>query len=541
MRGVGISLTVRSALVAGILLLATLAGRPGGAAPPPQPASPRDLNLVLIFVDTLRADHLGCYGYPRPSSPAIDTLAADGITFEGMYTPHTVTLPSFMSIITGLYPESHGVQLILKDRLSPRVGTLGESLKAGGFATFWFGPGDDPHLDPAVGFGRGFDRVEVFPDNLARARESLLGALDQAGGRRFFLAFHTYKMHVPYFPAPRYREMFPGKRVPAVPESLEELEEKALAELRLAIGARKGLAWDLLGEELVDRIARDVALEGHPGDLVGDILGLLKPLGQRYRWHSLMYRLYAAGVGPRDAEGVAQLVDLYDACILEFDQEIVSPLVKGLRARGLYEKTVIALVADHGEEFGEHGGFRHGTTLYEEATHVPFILRVPGGKKGVRNGSLLQTVDIAPTLLELLGAPPLPLAQGVSIAGDLEGKGKGSGRERVFGSIPFLSYVQDREWKLIVPRDCINFRSLPPWMCRTFPFLFEEERRLFRHADDPGERVNLADGEVETVDRLEAELVCWQKMLPGYAGTGWAFPPTVDERTRERIRRTGYW
>jgi arylsulfatase A-like enzyme len=98
----------------------------------------------MVWIDTLRADHLSCYGYDRKTSPNIDSLALESVVFENNFTPHTVTISSFMAIFTSLYPGSHGEFHIAKDKLSPQVKTLAEILKMYGYSTIWFGPERDP-------------------------------------------------------------------------------------------------------------------------------------------------------------------------------------------------------------------------------------------------------------------------------------------------------------------------------------------------------------------------------------------------------------
>ncbi len=175
-------------------------------------ASPRpfeNYNIVLIFIDTLRADHLSCYGYFRKTSPNIDQLAKKSVVFEQNFSTVSFTNASFMSIITSLYPKSHGVLYIYKDKLSPRVKTLAEILQMYGYKTAWFGPLNDPHLDPKVGFGRGFDDVfdtfPGFPKQLDKLRTNLCDWLQRNKDRKFFLNFHTYKVHAPYLPSLKYK------------------------------------------------------------------------------------------------------------------------------------------------------------------------------------------------------------------------------------------------------------------------------------------------------------------------------------------------
>jgi len=191
----------------------------------------KNYNVILIYIDTLRADRLSCYGYSRKTSPNIDKLANESIVFTRNYTPITYTLASFMSIITSLYPKSHGVLEILKDKLSPGIKTLAEVMHIYGYKTAWFGPKGDPHLDPAIGFGLGFD--EIMPSNESHDLDNPQGRdlcnwLEANKDKRFFLNFHTYKPHLPYLPSPAYREKFGIQKQAIVPSSMEEVKKKIL-------------------------------------------------------------------------------------------------------------------------------------------------------------------------------------------------------------------------------------------------------------------------------------------------------------------------
>ena len=190
----------------------------------------RGPNLLLVSIDTLRADHLGAYGYTLPTSPVIDRrLAAEGVTFEEVYSQSPKTTPSHMTLLTSLYPSVHGIEMWQEGTpgrvLNPRVHTLAEVLKDAGYATAAFTGG--ANLDRSRGFNQGFD-VYKHNDQLARARR-WLGA---HRGRKFFLFFHTYAVHDPYVPPPDLVAAFaPDYRGPVL---------DALARLR----AGKGGWWD---------------------------------------------------------------------------------------------------------------------------------------------------------------------------------------------------------------------------------------------------------------------------------------------------------
>jgi len=153
-----------------------------------------DYNVLLIIIDTLRPDHLGCYGYPKDTSLTIDKIAKDSVLFENAFSNAGYTLPSTMSILTSLYPSSHGMKVIYKDKLSPRVQTMAEILQAYEYQTAWFSLLKEPHLDIDIGFGRGFqDKVELSLQ--FEGREKLLDWLKTNQEKKFFLAVDARQVH----------------------------------------------------------------------------------------------------------------------------------------------------------------------------------------------------------------------------------------------------------------------------------------------------------------------------------------------------------
>ena len=312
--------------------------------------APRPRNLLLISLDTLRADHLGCYGYPRPTSPFLDRLASQGVLFEQAWATSPWTLPSHASLFTGLYPSQHGV--MTEERALPAdLPTLAESLRDRGFATAGFVSGI--FLGARFGLGRGFDRYVAIPTRpasggtgtslSATARVSAGGLewLASQSGRPFFLFLHYFDIHSDYLPEPRFAALFEKPYRGVVDGSTRQL----MAFLRGQIAF--------------------------------------------------------------DAEDRERLVDLYDAEIRQLDQGL-EELFARLAERGALADTVVVVTADHGEELFDHGGVFHGRTQYQEMLRVPLILLGPGIPRGLRSQQPVSLVDLAPTLLTLfgLGVPP---------------------------------------------------------------------------------------------------------------------------------------
>ena len=475
-------------------------------------------NVVLIYLDTLRADHLSCYGYFRKTSPHIDQLATESTIFEQNFAPVSFTISSFTSIISSLYPGSHGVFHICKDKLSPRVNTLAQILKSYGYQTAWFGPLRDSHLDPEVGFGRGFDELAGFENEfvLEKVKNAFCSWLDAHKDKKFFLNFHTYKMHAPYLPSPKYKGKFTEiKSMKGVIEDIDEYYRGSIKQIM----KDKRLAIEIMGQDLYNEFMA-------AGLILGDIEQMEEffvSRGKRDKLSGIRSFVYWSGLHLGEKAVNSYVQALYDADIREYDSEVIGPVIKKLKALNLYDKTIIIICSDHGEEFYEHGGFSHGKTLYDEVTRVPWLIRVPWVKQAKRVKEFTQTVDIMPTLLDLLKIPIPHQAQGESLAGFINGQGPLPLREYVFGRIMDKSSIRSKEWLLV-----LEDNELDP-------------KQLYDLRADPGQQNNVYSKHQDIALELEFKLREWEKSLPSYRDQEYSFSPEIDKITQERIRKTGYW
>ena len=331
-------------------------------------------NVVLISIDTLRADRLGAYGERLPTSPTLDRrLAGAGVVFERVFSQSPKTTPSHMTMLTSLYPAVHGIELwegqTAGPVLNPRVDTLAEVLRNAGYATAAFTGG--AHMHRARGFSQGFRRYR-HDDQLRRAR----AWLRQKAGRSFFLFFHTYQVHDPYKPPPELIPLFTG----------QEGDAPIL--------------------DVVRRV-RDGGLDG---------------------WEH-GHKLFWDAVDPSNPRDVAFVSHLYDAGIRHMDDATLTPLLDELDALGVSNDTLVVFTSDHGEAFLEHGHFLHGD-LYEETLHVPLVLRFPGRiPAGTRVAQRARLLDVMPTILDLVGVPAPPRLQGRSLAALARGTAPPDGQD----------------------------------------------------------------------------------------------------------------
>ncbi len=301
----------------------------------------RPANIVLIVIDTLRADHLGCYGYFRDTSPNIDAFAKQSIFFEQAYAPMATTLPAHVSLFTGLYPLEHNILANAGDggqpfRSKPSMRSIVELAKEDGCVTAGF-VGATP-LKRVAGLDIGFDtyvQPETAQADAGPTTDAALAWLNQHSHERFLLFVHYFDPHVPYNPPAPYHSMFTTD-----PELQAFIAEREIPDV-----VRPGLCRGRV--PTVTHVA----------------------------------------------------TNLYDGEIRYCDEH-VGRLLDSLRQRGLWENSVIILTADHGEGLNQHDWPQHGRT-WNEQVHVPLMIRFPRADTALpkRFTPLVSLIDVFPTVL----------------------------------------------------------------------------------------------------------------------------------------------
>lgn len=329
------------------------------------------LNVVFILLDTLRADGLGCYGNPRPTSPRIDALAAEGTRFDRAWAVSPGTASSHASLFSSTYPQTHGVwnRVVGEGEamaLNPAAVTMAESFRAAGYRTTAIADGG--YVSEARGLDQGFDIFESFtrggPAVFSHARKWL--GNHGRGEKPFFLFVHTYETHVPYVPMPTDLAPFVGD----YDGPMRKAYENALAESQ--------------GRERLRKKQKTQAKHFRP--LLHEIDAPLTAADKQF------YRA------------------LYDAEVVLADR-LVGSLLDRLEELDLRDDTLIVLTSDHGEEFWEHGKHGH-LQIHEEQLHIPLILHIPGQTPGVVRNDVLDHVDFLPSLLATVGIPKPRTAMG---------------------------------------------------------------------------------------------------------------------------------
>ncbi len=413
-------------------------------------------NLLLISVDTLRADRLGCYGYERDTSPQIDQLAESGALFENSFSASPKTTPSHMSILTGLYPRVHNVYMwemdaegtFRGDTLSDNIPTLAEILKDYGYTNAAFTGG--ANVAGRMGFDRGFEIYDENGDTEAACRW-----LEENTDKRFFLFYHTYYTHDPYLPPPPYDRKYDPSYSGSIPSRKEMMEE---------LGIEEGDGWHGIWQVMHDRFWSKVNLND--------------PADRR--------RLNA----------------LYDGAISYVDNELIRKLLETLKETGILEKTLVVFTSDHGEEFLEHGRLEHNS-LYREVARVPLIMRFPGEiRGGLRIEELVRTVDILPTILDLLGIPLKTSVQGISLRPLLIGEGAPESTAYAdFNDYlpPVIESIRSGPWFLLMDQRAREGEAIDREGGSPFFSLYNIE-------DDPNETVDISSRYPEITERLKNQL-----------------------------------
>jgi arylsulfatase A-like enzyme len=459
---------------------------------------PRESNILLITVDTLRADHLSGYGYSRATSPVIDRLASEGVRFGQAVVQWPKTTPSFASMFTSTYSKDNGIVRKVGIPIPCRFETLAEVLKRSGYGT---------HAVVANGalasdffFDQGFDTfIETWklahpagsptdPNGAEAVTRLATGLLDKlAKGRKpYFLWVHYLDPHYPYSPPPPYRDRFQGDALfKANPEKIDISPDKP-------------------GQQMWG-IGSDHVLEGR--------------------------------------NDLAFYVARYDAEIAYTDAQI-GKLLDEMKRRGLLKKTLTVVTADHGESLGDHHYyFDHGRFGFETCLRVPLVFHYPGVLPPRLDSAPAELLDLAPTLLEAAGVDLKDGAwmQGRSLTPRLRGKA-------VSPRLAFseAGWEANNKWQKIV-RDS-RFKLI---FAQTRPeqrWIGGEGVRftLFDLQNDPRETKNVADRFPEDLKRLQRELSRWAG-APRFpvetdtkGGTCGGGQREMDEQTRELLHSLGY-
>jgi arylsulfatase A-like enzyme len=450
----------------------------GDDVKPPR-ASGDSWSVVLLTIDALRADHLGCYGYPRATSPRIDELAKQGLVFEQAAVQWPKTAPSMASLLSSTYGSTSGVMRTTLDKKVPRhYELLPELLHAAGYQTL--GVVSNLSLAPRFHFDQGFERFLVenkntYANHVSELARGLLEERDR--DRPYFLWVHYLDPHAPYTPPSRYAGSFVG-------DALYQSDQRPPVP--------------------VDPRVRDPHLRPKPGCEVGQIPA------------------YAYLPGK---ECVRDYVAQYDGDV-RFLDEHVGAFLEWMRVHGHLDRAILVFTADHGESLGDHNYyFEHGRFPYDDCVRVPLILLHPEWKPG-RIGAPVGLIDLAPTLLEMIGLEPGWQFEGRSLLSWLKSGASEQDARSVFSESGYLE-----EFEISVRRG--RYKLIRIGSRHLSGLLTGEPYELYDVIADPSETKNLVDELPEICAALREELDAYvevARMRRPPPQEGEAFTPDEDER-----------
>lgn len=484
------------------------AGLGGGAGTPfAGTGSPPPFNIVVVLIDTLRADHLGAYGYPRPTSPRFDALARDGVLFEEVTAQAPWTKPSIASLMTGRFVHNHGV-VSSRDALGTEMHTFAEALQERGYRTAAFS--GNPWITPEFRFDQGFGHFEsgraMGPQLtvLYRTLKRVDRVLDRAGLRLDFAHRAFWGASGNLGNSERDRQL-----TDATVEWITTHRDDPFFVYLHLIGPHD--PYEPPSEYV--RPFREPDWDGRPGPS--------RPPGR--------VQTVFDTAEPLPADDHAALIAQYDGAIAFADAQL-GRLVDALRDSGQLDRTLLIVTSDHGEEFYEHRNWRHGNQLYAEVVHVPLLFRLPSRLPAGRRGDLAMSVDVLPTVLALLDGRA-PAGTG------LDGRALFAAADGAPAPVAFAEHwwfeggtyssrmTRQGELKLTESRD--ETRG-------------QERTELYNLASDASEQRNLLENPGAVSDKQLGEL---QDVLARFGKTiavAAAGQVDVDQSTRERLRQLGY-
>lgn len=419
-----------------------------------------DAPVIIIDIDTLRADHLGCYGYKRPTSPNIDAWSREAIRFEWAFAQAPNTPPSQSSILTGLYPSIHG-RIRGNQVLRDEVLTLAELMSEQGYATAGFVDGGN--MVSAFGMGQGFDVYDDAGGGLDAFGPDAVDWLRDHSDGKFLLLLHTFDVHSPYeaTPEPFNSEFLDEVELPS--ESFRSNMSEYMHSRRLSKNTRNPFR--------------------------------LTPVEVEYARAC------------------------YDGGILHVDHWF-GQFWSVLRDLGLDDRAIVVVISDHGDEFEEHDSVFH-EQIYATITHVPLLVRLPGGVGARSVEESVETIDMLPTLLDLADIAVPRFLHGRSLVPFLDGDGTWAesalSESRFYGG---QLAVADHTLRLVYSRR-------------------DGKMELYRYRDDPLEQLDIFPTHGVEARRLMDVLKRWEFSVRACATAA----PTVDEiddRTFRQLEALGY-
>lgn len=478
------------------------------------------MNVILVVVDSLRPDHLSCYGYGRKTSPNIDSIAAKGIRFERCYSPTTWTRPAAASILTGLYPPAHGTRT-KRDSLTSERELLPEKFSKAGYQTV--GITAMGNVSSATGFSKGFDWFyDLYKDEQIIEKRRNSNAIQE--------------------------ELKNEEGIVALPRAQDIADTFGdWLEIRNEGDSFFAFCWAIDTHVPYDVPVRQQRFRDpeYNGPVDGDRQSIKQV---------------------KDAEDIKQLQSIYDEAI-HYTDKYIGYILRHLEEAGCRDETLVCILGDHGESFFEHGRFGHGHIPHEEVVRVPCILDAPGSATTNKSSELISLVDIYPTLLDAAGienAEPPSIIGGRSVSDVIYGEHV-DGHPRVYFETEtydmqnkFIGvrtekwkYIEVEEWdkdiksiakliKYILEKGILTdvFTNSRYYWRR---YRYDERIKLYDLESDPDEMTNQASQLKEVQNQLSMLIESWLDKCREFRKEGkMESNVAIDDQTHRQLRHLGY-
>ncbi len=472
--------------------------------------------IVMIVVDTLRADFLGCYGYHEPITENIDRLAAGGARFTRAWSASNFTAPAFASLFTSLYPTHHGVyDFNIKKlpesplmRIVKNAGYMRKAVVDFGFFKSYLGESFD-HMESLTDLGPNWSTEGPVLET-----ERAVDWLKENSRAPFFLFLHLSPPHTPYrFPDEFYTILRASQ---SCSDGMERLRAHEI------LGSLLPTPEDgKISDDQIDRFNRCSPLLGDV-DVGEDLVAIIKNL----------YRMEV------------KVVD-----------EMIGRVMRTLEDIGILDDTIVSVSSDHGEEFWEHGGFSHGASaMHNEVIRTPWVVSCPSVICSTAEiNSNVSHTNILPTLMDLAGIDLPVSARRKSVRGLIETQGDGGEEARSKGRTVYCETatrisVMDGEMKLIAPNERARYRGTKEKLKYRMSLAKKrlkgsggEQVELYDLGDDPGERKNIADSNPDVVKRLKGLIDEYHASDDTTLGAGEDLTPEEEERIKKELEGLGYY
>lgn len=384
--------------------------------PPGGTVSCKNCNVIIVSLDTLSAENLSCYGYERNTSPNLCAFADSQVNFPYAFANSTYTLPTYVTMFTGLYPTTHKIREVGAQKLPESVPFLPSILKDSGYKSIFLMDKENPHMPMDTVYYRGID-TQFDEDTIPWSRAfSELENVTRKGDKAF-LFIHSYYVHPPY-----------KEEDKPLLDTQDAFDWMFLREADKTGNTQNFIDYLIvaLGHNIINGVPKDPAThQALLRELTANAGNLNKQQAALFRYTAVVneYRnnydplIRLDTANPRQ---MSYLKAIYDERIRRLDSGPIRQLLDFIRKPSIAANTIIIITSDHGEEFGEHGSVSH-TTLYNPNTHIVLAMAIPG-LNNRRVLEYVQTADITPTVIDLLGIPTRYTFDGQSIVEALSGR-----------------------------------------------------------------------------------------------------------------------